>query len=530
MSEPATRRSTAGSGHAGAASGDPPAGGPRSGAGDLLLQTVGLSKHYPGVDALVDVDFELKAGEVHALFGENGAGKSTLISILAGANPASGGRILFAGREIAFADVGEARARGIAAVFQEFSLVPQLTVAENLFLGAEPTRGGFVDRRLELKLARELLHRLGFALDADVPVQYLSRAQQQMVEIAKAFRGELSVLILDEPTASLTERETESLFALIAQVKARGVGIVYITHRMAELRRIADRVTVLRDGRKVGELQAAAADEGTLIQMMSGRPISQIFPKVRYAPADTLLRVDRLTTADGSVRDVSIEVRAGEIVGIAGLVGCGKSEVARACFGLLPVARGRVVFGGREVTGSAPRRMLDLGFSYLPPDRHSEGLVLARSAKENVSLPALHLPAFSGGVFLKRAQERRRVLELARQLQLQPLDIQRETGAFSGGNQQKVLIAKMLTREVKLFAFDEPTVGVDVSTRVAIYRLIADLCEGGAGVLVVSSDLPEILHLCNRAYVMFRGRIQVELQGGQITEDRVLSHFFERAA
>ncbi|HYD04126.1 MAG TPA: sugar ABC transporter ATP-binding protein [Reyranella sp.] len=503
---------------------------PTNGAGTLLIATKGLSKHYPGVDALVDVDFELRPGEVHALFGENGAGKSTLISILAGANQPTRGEIHFRGNPLTFADVGAARSRGISAVFQEFSLVPQLTVAENLFLGDEPLRGGFLDRRNELKRARELLERLGFPLEADRRVQELSRAEQQMVEIAKAFRGDLSVLILDEPTASLTERETESLFALIHQAKARGVGIIYITHRMVELRRIADRVTVLRDGRKVGLVDAQAADEATLIQMMSGRPISQVFPKVNYAPARTLLSIERLTTADNNVRDVSLEVRAGEIVGIAGLVGCGKSETARACYGLARVAKGRVTFDGKDVTGWKTRRMLDAGFSYLPPDRHKEGLVLARNAIENTALPALHLPQFSGNVFLKRRREKDAVTRLAQQLKLQPFDLQREMAAFSGGNQQKVLIAKMLTRDVKLFVFDEPTVGVDVSTRVAIYRLIADLCEAGAGVLLISSDLPEVLHLCNRAYVMFRGAVQVELQGSQITEDRVLSHFFERAA
>jgi ribose transport system ATP-binding protein len=507
-----------------------PGAAPTDGAGTLLIETKGLSKHYPGVDALVDVDFELRPGEVHALFGENGAGKSTLISILAGANQPTRGEIRFRGAPLSLADVGAARARGISAVFQEFSLVPQLTVAENLFLGDEPMRGGFLDRRNESKRARELLERLGFPLDADRRVQELSRAEQQMVEIAKAFRSDLSVLILDEPTASLTEKETESLFSLIHQAKARGVGIIYITHRMVELRRIADRVTVLRDGRKVGLVDADAADEATLIQMMSGRPISQVFPKVNYAPGKTLLSIERLTTADNNVRDVSLEVKAGEIVGIAGLVGCGKSETARACYGLAPVAKGRVMFDGRDVTGWKTRRMLDAGFSYLPPDRHKEGLVLARSAIENTSLPALHLPQFSGNIFLKRRREKDTVSRLAQQLKLHPFDLQREMAAFSGGNQQKVLIAKMLTRDVKLFVFDEPTVGVDVSTRVAIYRLIADLCEAGAGVLLISSDLPEVLHLCNRAYVMFRGAVQVELQGSQITEDRVLSHFFERAA
>ncbi|HET6619967.1 MAG TPA: sugar ABC transporter ATP-binding protein [Dongiaceae bacterium] len=502
----------------------------QGGAGTPLLRTEGLTKHYPGVDALVDVDFELAAGEVHALFGENGAGKSTLISILAGANRPTRGQVYANGTPVDFAGVREARAHGISAVFQEFSLVPQLTVAENLFLGAEPTRHGLLDRGGEIKRAQELLERLGFPLPASRQVQFLSRAEQQMVEIAKAFRSDLSVLILDEPTASLTERETDSLFALIAQAKARGVGIIYITHRILEIRRIADRVTALRDGRKVGMLKAADADEATLIQMMSGRPISQIFPKVKYAPGDALLRAERITTRDGDVRDVSIEVRAGEIVGIAGLVGCGKSEVARACFGLLPLSKGKVSFAGEDVTGATPRQMLDRGLSYLPPDRHKEGLVLSRSSVENVSLPALHLGAFSSGIFLKRRSERQAVSNVVRDLQLHPFDVDREVGTFSGGNQQKVLIGKMLTREVRMFVFDEPTVGVDVSTRVSIYQLIAQLCEGGAGVLLVSSDLPEILHLCNRAYVMFRGHVQVELQEGQITEDRVLSHFFERAA
>jgi ribose transport system ATP-binding protein len=502
----------------------------KGGVGVSLMQTIGLSKHYPGVDALVDVDFDLRPGEVHALFGENGAGKSTLISILSGANQPSAGEIRFRGEAISLPDVGAARSRGISAVFQEFSLVPQLTVAQNLFLGDEPVRHGLLDRHAESKRAREALESLGFPLDPDIEVQYLSRAEQQMVEIAKAFRGDLSVLILDEPTASLTERETDSLFTLIAQAKARGVGIIYITHRMAELRRIADRVTVLRDGRKVGLVDARAADEATLIQMMAGRPISQIFPRVNHAPRETLLSVDRITTADNSVRDVSVEVRAGEIVGIAGLVGCGKSEVARACYGLAPVSKGRVMFRGRDVTNWKTRRMLDAGFSYLPPDRQKEGLVLARNTIENVSLPALHLPQFSGNVFLKRNRERREIHRLAEQLKLHPFDLDRPMFAFSGGNQQKALIAKMLTRDVRLFVFDEPTVGVDVSTRVSIYRLIADLCESGAGVLLISSDLPEVLHLCNRAYVMFRGHVQVELQGSQITEERVLSHFFERAA
>jgi ribose transport system ATP-binding protein len=505
--------------------GSPAAGGPPP-----LLRIERLSKQFPGVLALDHVDFELRAGEVHVLFGENGAGKSTLISIVAGALRATTGRLLFNGEPIAVDSVHQARSLGISAVFQEFSLVPQLTVEENLFLGAEDTSGPFLSKRTMRSRAREMLDRLEFPLEPAARVAYLSRAEQQMVEIAKAFRSKLSVLILDEPTASLTERETERLFALIAQAKAAGVGIVYITHRMAEIKRIADRVTVLRDGRLIGTVPVAEANETRLVEMMTGRVIDQIFPHIRFKPGELALETENLTAAGGLVRNVSIRVRRGEIVGLAGLVGCGKSEVARACFGVERVGAGRVRFFGQEVTGFPPRRMLDRGFFYLPSDRREEGLVMQRGARENIILPALHSVAFSGTVLLRRGPEREKARELARNLNLQPLDMERPVAHFSGGNQQKVLLAKALSREVKLLVFDEPTVGVDVGTRVAIYSFIADLCRAGAAILLVSSDLPEILHLTNRTYVMYRGVVRVELSGADITQDKVLGHFFEREA
>jgi ribose transport system ATP-binding protein len=495
-----------------------------------LLKIEGLSKQFPGVLALDRVDFDLMPGEVHVLFGENGAGKSTLISVVAGVLKATAGRLLLKGEPVLLESVHQARSLGISAVFQEFSLVPQLTVEENLFLGAEEVSGPFLSKHRMRVRAREMLERLGFPLDPAARVAYLSRAQQQMVEISKAFRSKLSILILDEPTASLTERETERLFSLIAQAKASGVGIIYITHRMAEIKRVGDRVTVLRDGRLIGTIAVADANETRLVEMMTGRVIDQIFPQIRFAPGEIVLETEALTAAVGTVQQATITVRKGEIVGLAGLVGCGKSELARACFGIERIAGGRVRLRGKDVTGASPRRMIDSGFFYLPSDRRAEGLVMQRGARENMILPSLHTGEFSGQLFLRRRQEREKARQLAVDLNLQPMDLERPLEHFSGGNQQKVLLAKALSREVKLFVFDEPTVGVDVGTRVAIYRFIADLCEAGAAILLVSSDLPEILHLTNRCYVMYRGRVRAELSGSEITQDGVLGHFFEREA
>jgi len=496
----------------------------------VLLRLAAVSKHFPGVLALDGVDFDLRAGEAHVLFGENGAGKSTLISLVAGVCRPTHGHIEFRGESIEHASVHGARELGVSAVFQEFSLVPQLTVEENLFLGAELTRGRLLEKRAMRAKAREILDRLDFPLNPQTRVAHLTRAEQQMVEIAKAFRSELSVLILDEPTGSLTERETQRLFTLIEQVKRAGVGVIYITHRMSEIKRIGDRISVLRDGRKVATLNVADVSEARLVELMTGRLIAQIFPAIARRAGPAVLEVNGLTTAAGAVADVSIRVRAGEIVGLAGLVGCGKSEVARACFGVEPIARGEVAFDGEDVTGMSPRQMLDRGFFYVPPDRRHEGLIMVRGARENISLPSLDQPRFSSGMFLNRRAEKAQSIELAGRLNLHPLNIERAVDHFSGGNQQKVLLAKALSRDVKLFAFDEPTVGVDVGTRVAIYGFIAELCEAGAAILLISSDLPEILHLTHRVYVIHRGALRAELTGAEIAEDRVLSCFFEREA
>jgi ribose transport system ATP-binding protein len=492
-----------------------------------LLETQGLTKRFPGVVALDGVDFSLRRGEIHVLFGENGAGKSTLISILAGAQLPTTGEVRFEGRPVTLDSVRTARRLGVSAVFQEFSLVPTLTVAQNLFLGDEPTRGALVDRPAMRTAARRLLDELEFPVDPDAIVGFLSRAEQQMVEIAKAFRGSVSVLILDEPTASLTEKEAENLFALLAMLKARGVGIIYISHRMQEIRRIGDRITVLRDGRRVGTVDAHATDEDRLIEMMAGRPVTEIYPKIARTPGEPLLEVRGLSTRGGEVLDASLRVSRGEVVGIAGLVGSGKSELLRAVFGLSRVVAGEVRFKGRDVVGARPRDMLEAGMFYLPPDRREEGLVMPLSSRANMTLPALRQYP-QRRVLGWQSQRARHELSArtSRRVELANRNLDRPVVQLSGGNQQKVLFAKGLVHDVDLFVYDEPTVGVDVGTRSALYALIKELCEAGSGVVVISSDLPEILHLCHRAYVMRRGRLVAELEGSGITEANVLQHFF----
>lgn len=495
----------------------------------ILLEAITISKAYSGVRVLDGVGFSLYAGEVHVLFGENGAGKSTLISILAGACKLTSGTIHLHGRKIHLNSVHEARALGIRAVFQEFSLVPQMTVEENIFLGAEKTRNGLLRKRELRRQAQALLNRLHFGIDATRRIETLTRAEQQMVEIAKAFAEQPAVLILDEPTASLTDNETDILFRLIGQLKGKGVGIIYITHRMGEIRRIGDRVTVLRDGKYIATVGAKETSDDELVRLMTGRVISEVFPAIRYSPGEKLLVVESLTTS-GGVRNVSLYARRGEIIGLAGLVGSGKSEVVRACFGLEKICAGKVMLNGENIAGFPPKKILKCGLFYSPPNRREEGLVMVRSCHENIALPALGNARFSAWGLLRRRYGSRETRRLAEKFHLSPMRMERAVEFFSGGNQQKVMLAKSQTQDADVFIFDEPTVGVDVGTRSEIYRFIKQLCEAGAAVVLVSSDLPEILNLSHRAYVFCNGEVRAELVGQDITEDRVLGHFFHREA
>lgn len=495
----------------------------------VLLRTVALSKQYPGVRALDGVDFELRQGEVHVLFGENGAGKSTLISLLAGAQQPSSGCIEIAGQPVQLHSVREARAHGISAVFQEFSLVPTLSVAENLLLGDEPLRHGLLQRGQRRAKAVELLQSLDFHIDPDRLVGTLGRAQQQMVEIAKSLRSNLSVLILDEPTASLTDEETEHLFAMVGRLRERGVGIVYISHRMQEIARIADRITILRDGRKIDTLNASAADEATLVRLMAGRAIEQIYPAIAHHPGEAILTLEHLSSRTG-LRHVSLQVRRGEVLGLAGLVGHGKSELMRAVFGLEKPMAGRVRFKGEDVTGLEPGALISRGMFYLPPDRKNEGLVLGFRSAGNLTLGRFGQRVRRRLGILHRGREKALAHDLAQRVELAPRNLQRPVGLLSGGNQQKVLFGKGLAMQADLYVFDEPTVGVDVGTRSALYGLIKQLAESGAAVVIVSSDLPEVLHLSHRVGVMSGGCLVAELCDEEVTESAVLSHFFDKSS
>jgi ribose transport system ATP-binding protein len=494
---------------------------------DLLLEMIGICKRFPGVLALDDVDFDLRAGEVHVLFGENGAGKSTLINIIAGAFAPDAGEFRFRGRALTRLKPHAARMMGISPVFQEFSLVPELTVEENLFLGREIGAGGFLNHAAMQAKARAIIGELGFDIAPDQKVGELSRAHQQMVEIAKAFLSEVRLLILDEPTASLTEAETQNLFALVARLKSAGVGIIYVSHRIQEFQKIGDRITVLRDGRKVATVKSGDVSENELVELMTGRKVGVLFPAIDHRPGEKLLEVDDVTLADLSARNVNFYARAGEITGIAGLVGCGKSEIVRAIYGLEPIAAGVVRVRGEAIAARpAPIDMLRRGVCYFPSDRVAEGLALGRPIRENASMAALDLPTFSHAHILRRASERRAIQAIVDTLRLRPRQIERSVAKLSGGNRQKVLLARGMTRDISIFLFDEPTVGIDVGAKIEVYELMKSLVAEGAAIVLVSSELPEVMNLSNRLYVMHRSQMVAELSGADINETEVLSHFF----
>jgi ribose transport system ATP-binding protein len=491
-----------------------------------MLEVTGFTKNFRGVVALQGVDFSLKKGEVHALLGENGAGKSTLINLIAGTYPWTEGTYRLNGKTIASLTPQSAREAGIAAVFQEFSLVPDLTVLDNIFLGREKKVGPFLRSREMRKASEELLATLGFSVPLDEKVAFLSRAQKQMVEIAKALRTRPDVLILDEPTASLTDGEATKLFDAIARLKALDVGIIYVSHRMSEIRRLSDRVTVLRGGRKTGTVVTSEVSDDGLIEMMVGRPVEQLFPVITASPGETRLRVENLTTRDHSVQNASFTARAGEVIGFAGLVGCGRSELCRAIFGLEPIETGRITLHGKVVDRPSPPAMLANQVCYFPADRGSEGLALIRTAAENTTMSSLGLPVLSSGPILKFWRERGVIEGPLTDLGLRPMAPERRVSSFSGGNQQKVMLARGLMRPFDVYIFDEPTVGIDVGAKADVYAFIKTLVERGATVIMSTSELPELVHLASRIYVMHEGRVVAELGNGQKSEAEILSHYF----
>ena len=480
----------------------------------------GVSKAFAGVKVLKDVSFDVRAGEVHALLGENGAGKSTLIKILSGLYTPDGGTITVDGRQMKLTSPRDATAAGIATVYQELLLFPELSVAENIFLGHYPrTSSGVIDWSAVRSRARDLLDQLDTReLDVDTKVLTLSVAQRQRVEIAKALSRNAKILIMDEPTASLVEADVQRLMGIVRQLRERGVGIVYVSHRMPEIFALADRVTVLRDGAHVATRDIGEVDERQLVSLMVGRPIDSLFPKVEAAIGDTVLQVDGLNRGR-QVRDISFSLRKGEILGIAGLVGSGRTELALTLFGMTPATSGTVVLDGKPVAIRSPRQARDLGIAYVPEDRGLQGLVKPMAIRKNISMATID--RLSSGIFIRAAQEARRATEAVKRLGVRCRSIGQPVGELSGGNQQKVVIAKWLETSPKVLILDEPTRGVDVGAKAEIHTIMGELVKQGVAILMISSELPEVLGMSDRVLVMAGGRIMEELSREEATPERV---------
>jgi ribose transport system ATP-binding protein len=484
-----------------------------------ILRVRGLRKRFPGVVALDGVDFDLRPGEVHVLLGENGAGKSTLIKMLSGAYHPDEGTIFMDGRETAIRTAEDAQRHGIATIYQEFNLVPQLTVAENLMLGRPPRRFGLVDKKAMYRHAQELLDRVGVDADPRAPLASLGIARMQMVEIAKALGLDARVLIMDEPTAVLTTSEVQRLFTIVRQLKEQGVAIVFITHHLEEIAQIGDRVTVLRDGASVAEVPADTPEE-ELVRLMVGRSIDQQYPRERSTQGAPLLEVRGLTRK-GVFEDVSFEVRAGEVVGLAGLVGAGRTEVVRAIFGADPYDSGEVLVDGRPLPRGKVTAALEAGLGLVPEDRKGQGLVLGADIRENLGLVTMRRATHGG--FVDRAGQAKAAAGVAEQLGVRMSGLGQEVRTLSGGNQQKIVIGKWLLAEANVLILDEPTRGIDVGAKVEIYQLINSLTAAGRAVLMISSDLPEVLGMSDRVLVMARGRLAGELSAAEATQDSVMA-------
>jgi ribose transport system ATP-binding protein len=486
-----------------------------------LLEMRAIRKEYPGVLALDGVDFEVFPGEVHCLLGENGAGKSTLMKILAGALRADAGEILIDGAAVAIGSPTAAQALGIGMIYQDFKLVPELSAAENIMLGHEPrsTGGYFLDRAGTRDRAVSVLKNLGEEMPMNVPVRTLSLAHRQFVEIAKALSRDVKILILDEPSVSLTSHELSNLFEAVRKLKALGVGVIYISHRLEEIFEIGDRITVLRDGKKVATSSVNSAKEPELIRSMVGRELSGEYPHTRPAAAEPLLRLDHVS--GGIVRDASLVLSRGEVLGLGGLAGAGRTELARIIFGTAPLEGGRILLDGKEVRPRSPRGAIDMGIAYLSEDRNTEGLVLQMSVRENMTLPSLR--TVTKGFFIDRAREREACNRFIRQLTIKTPSMDRTVEELSGGNRQKVVLARWLMTNSRVLIFDEPTAGIDVGVKFEIYSLIDALAAGGMGVIVISSDLPELLGIADRVAVMSGGTVTGVLERGEATQERVMA-------
>ncbi|MGI9240516.1 MAG: sugar ABC transporter ATP-binding protein [Verrucomicrobiales bacterium] len=484
-------------------------------------------KTFPGVRALDGVSLDLHKGEVLALMGENGAGKSTLIKILSGVYQPDQGEIHVDGLPQHFHRPAESQAVGISVIYQELDLIPQLTVAENLFLGRERNRHfGFLDSREEIGQTREQLSELGVRLDPGAKVETLTVAEQQFVEIAKALAVDARIVVMDEPTAALSQREVERLFDIIGGLKSRGIGVIYISHRMDEVDRVADRVTVLRDGAHIGDLGAGQFDRDKIIHMMVGRSLDAEFPKQKVPRGEEILQVEHLQRPP-KVRDVSFSLHRGELLGLTGLIGAGRTETARLIFGAERPSGGRIHLEGQPAEIHSPGDAIRRGICLLTEDRKTQGLVLCRSVQENFGLP--NLDRLRRGFLIDETRELEQFESFSKSLRIRVPGAATPASALSGGNQQKLVLAKWLERETDIIIFDEPTRGIDVGAKVEIYELMNRLAAKGKAILMISSELPEILGMSDRVLVMHEGEIAGEIADPQAaTQEDILSLAMER--
>lgn len=480
-----------------------------------------IRKTFPGVLALDDVDFDLRKGEVHILLGENGAGKSTLIKILSGAHKKSGGNIILSGQNIEIHSPRHAMELGISVIYQEFNLIPHLTVAENIFLGREEIlKLGVLDQNKMLKEAQNILNSLGVQIDGNSQIKNLGIAQQQMIEIAKALSINAQILIMDEPTSALTETEIGELFATISKLKSKGVSIIYISHRLEELFEIGDRVTVLRDGKRISTKNIKETDQGELIKMMVDRELKQQYPKQKNTIGREILRIEHLKQK-GVLDDINLTLHRGEILGISGLLGSGRTELARAIFGLSNIDAGSIYINGKIQKINSPQKAISLGIGFLTEDRKTQGLVLELSVKENICLPNLDKYSKFGVVSSK--EENNVTNHFIKELSIKTPSRNQKVINLSGGNQQKVVLSKWLCSKADIFIFDEPTRGIDVGSKVEIYHLMNQLTAEGVAIIMISSELPELLGMSDRIIVMRKNKIAGGFSSEDATQEKIMT-------
>lgn len=491
--------------------------------GDALLEVSGLSKTFPGVRALDDVHLSVRAGEVVGLLGENGAGKSTLVKILAGVYRADAGEILYRGRRAGFASIQEAQAAGMTLIFQELNNCPNLKPLDNLFLGREIRRRGspFLDYGAMRAKALELFEYLGIHIDLEVDLNQLSTAVQQMIEIAKALLTDVKLLVMDEPTSSLTEKETARLFKVIRELKERGTAVVFISHKLSEVFAITERIVVLRDGKNAGEIDSRTGTMAELITAMVGRELAAVAPRQHSEVGQEILRVAGLS-GPPHVEDVSFTLRKGEILGLAGLIGAGRTETARMLIGAGRRTRGQVFIDGNEVHIRSPRDAVAHGIAYVPEDRKVQALILPMTVRENLTL-AIHRSLLRFWLFISRRKEADITDAYVAALRIRIASREQVVGDLSGGNQQKVVLGKWLATRPRILILDEPTRGIDVAAKAEVHRIISELARDGVSILLISSELPEILALSDRVLVMDTGRVKRVLERGDATQETIMS-------